>query len=505
MVTEHQASTLSLNLKLLSLFEAVQLGHIFMDSKTFADCIPLYSEQVISEKYEREKEEPSFKLNHFVLENFRIPLLRSSDYVTDPTKSITEHINTVWQVLTQVPDQDIGGSLIPLPHPYIVPGGRFQEVYYWDTYFTMLGLEANGQWDLIENMVDNFAFLISRVGFIPNGNRTYYFGRSQPPFFALMIQMLQREKGDEALRKYHSYLEKEYGFWMDGENDLTASNTEIARVVRLYDGTILNRYWDKYDSPRPEAYREDVEMAAKSTKKSGELFRHIRAAAESGWDFSSRWFEDGSSMETINTTDILPVDLNCLLLHLEHVLLEGYLLADNDEKINEFRQRIHNREVAIHQFFWDEGKTFFFDYNFKMLSRTSVYSLAAVFPLFFKICSRLQAIDVSCVLRKKFLKQGGLLTTLNKTGQQWDTPNGWAPLHWIAYRGLRNYDITGLAGKIRNRWLDTNEKVYAFHGKMTEKYDVSDDKETAGSGGEYPNQDGFGWTNGVYLKLAREN
>jgi alpha,alpha-trehalase len=505
MVLEQEATKVSLNLKLQSLFEAVQMGHIFTDSKTFNDCIPLYSEQVILEKFEREKSDPSFELKKFVLENFRIPLRRNTDYVTDPSQSVVAHINTLWSVLTQVPDEDTGGSLIPLPHPYIVPGGRFQEIYYWDSYFTMLGLEVSGNWELIENMIDNFAFLISRVGFIPNGNRTYYFGRSQPPFFALMIQMLQQKKGDEVLLKYHPSLEKEYGFWMDGEKELTSANPAIARVVRLYDGTILNRYWDKYDMPRPEAYREDVELAAKSPRKASEIFRHIRAAAESGWDFSSRWFEDGSKMETINTTDILPVDLNCLLLHMEHVLLEGYLLLDQLEKIEEFRQRIYMREKAIHQFFWDDRKTFFFDYNFKMLSRTPVYSLAAVFPLFFKICTRLQAIDVSCVLKKKFLKKGGLLTTLNRTGQQWDCPNGWAPLHWIAYRGLINYDLTRFAVHIKDQWLRTNKSVHVEYGKMTEKYNVSDDDESAGSGGEYPNQDGFGWTNGVYLKLDSEN
>ena len=235
------------------------------------------------------------------------------------------------------------------------------------------------------------------------------------------------------------------------------------------------------------------------------MYRHIRAAGESGWDFSSRWFEDCSNMDSINTTDILPVDLNCLMLNMEHVLLEGYQLSGQSTKVVEFRQRILKRERAIHQYFWDEDKTFFFDYNFKMADKTPVYSLAAAFPLFFKTCTRLQAIDVACILETKFLKKGGLLTTLNRSGQQWDTPNGWAPLHWISYKGLINYDLIGLAIQVKNNWLETNRKVYKESGKMLEKYNVSDDRETAGGGGEYPNQDGFGWTNGVYLKLEREH
>jgi alpha,alpha-trehalase len=127
--------------------------------------------------------------------------------------------------------------------------------------------------------------------------------------------------------------------------------------------------------------------------------------------------------------------------------------------------------------------------------------LAAVFPLFFEIATSSQASAVEKVLRDKFLKPGGLTTTLLHSGQQWDAPNGWAPLQWIAYRGLLNYGFEDLANQIKTNWINVNLKVYANTGKMTEKYDVWS-KDGEASGGEYPNQDGFGWTNGVFLALG---
>ena len=131
------------------------------------------------------------------------------------------------------------------------------------------------------------------------------------------------------------------------------------------------------------------------------------------------------------------------------------------------------------------------------------FTLAGVFPLFFEIANSAQASSVANVLKEKFLKPGGLTTTLNSTGQQWDAPNGWAPLQWIAYRGLMNHNLTDLALEVQRRWMKVNETVYGSSGKMTEKYDVCNEDGLA-SGGEYPNQDGFGWTNGVYLAMAHE-
>ncbi|MBK5279850.1 MAG: alpha,alpha-trehalase TreA [Bacteroidia bacterium] len=488
------------------LFEEVQLNNILGDGKTFPDCVPNRGLGDIKADYLKNHRSDKFDLKKFVIENFSLPKTYSGDYKSDSAKTAKQHIETLWTVLTRNPDEE-GGSLIPLPHPYIVPGGRFREIYYWDSYFTMLGLQVSGRADMIQNMVDNFSFLIDRIGYIPNGNRTYFIGRSQPPFFSLMVKLLHdaKEKVDEkgVLVKYLPQLEKEYQFWMKGTDLINTTNTCQHRVVRMEDGSVLNRYWDAHDTPRPEAYKEDVELSHQAKQKPKELFRHLRAAAESGWDFSSRWFKDAKSFATIHTTDIIPVDLNCLLLHLEQTISEAYQHTGNSLKSSEYSSLSVKRKIAIAKYCWNEEKKFFFDFDFVTTKQKEHYTLAAAFPLFFEVASADQANSTAGILGKKFLKPGGMTTTLVESMQQWDAPNGWAPLQWIVYKGLLNYELIDLASQLKSNWTHANLKVYQKTGKMTEKYDVwSADAEA--SGGEYPNQDGFGWTNGVYLAMTKE-
>ena len=483
------------------LFKAVQTSDIFPDSKTFCDYIPNFPLEEIERKYLHYSKTSNFNLKQFVKENFANNPFLSIDYQSDTSKSIEQHLEELWKILTREPSK-AEGSLIELPFPYIVPGGRFQEMYYWDSSFTILGLQTSKKIDLIENIADNFAHLINQFGYIPNGNRTYFLGRSQPPFLSLIVEILQEEKGEEILLKYLPVLEKEYEFWMDGKEQVSAQNQANNRVVFLKDLYVLNRYWDAYDTPRPESYREDVELLESVSEPSEGFFRHIRAAAESGWDFSSRWFKDGQNMSTINTTDILPVDLNCLLFHLEKTILNAYLLLNDKKKMGKYFTLMTQRERAIKKYFFNTEKGYYFDYDFVSKKQTEVYSLAGVFPLFFKVAKQLQARKMVQVIETKFLKEGGLITTANNTKEQWDAPNGWAPLQFITYKGLIKYGYFDLANTIKSRWMQTNEKVYAETGKMTEKYNVESPNITAG-GGEYPNQDGFGWTNGVYLKFLR--
>jgi len=485
-----------------ALFEEVQLKNILADGKTFPDCLPKDDLEIINQLYLGQKELPEFNLQKFISEKFDLPRVYSTGYKSDVNKPIKQHIEELWNILTRKPEHE-KSSLIPLPFPYIVPGGRFREIYYWDSYFTMLGLRVSKRVDMIQQMIDNFSYLINQIGYIPNGNRSYFVGRSQPPFFSLMVKLLGGEKGGGILTNYLPHLEKEYQFWMAGSDSLNGSINALQRVVRLPDGSILNRYWDESSTPRPEAYKEDVELAHLSRQKPEALFRHLRAAAESGWDFSSRWFQDVSSFATIHTTDIIPVDLNCLLLHLEQMLLEAYRLSDNADMTKRYLARVENRRASIQKYCWSEKENFFFDYDFSEEKMKTHFTLAAAFPLFFNIASASQANAVGRILEDKFLKPGGLMTTLNFTGQQWDAPNGWAPLQWIAYRGLVNYGLKELAEDIKTNWMTSNIKVYQKTGKMTEKYDVCN-KDGEASGGEYPNQDGFGWTNGVFLAMLDE-
>jgi alpha,alpha-trehalase len=486
--------------ELSPLFEEVQMNKVFADGKTFVDCTPKMEPDIILQEYLQKKEEPGFELKSFVLQHFELPHVFASEYKSNAS-SATEHLNALWDVLTRKPDE-AKGSLIPLPYSYIVPGGRFGEVYYWDSYFTMLGLHASGRFEMIENMVKNFAHLIDEVGFIPNGNRTYYLGRSQPPFFSLMVKLLANIKDETILPDFLPQLETEYKFWMKGTEQLNKRNIAANHVVLMSDGSVLNRYWDAFDTPRPESYREDVELVHAQTEPQ-QMYRHLRAGAASGWDYSCRWFKDVNDFKTIHTTDIIPVDLNCLLYHLEQTIAEAYELSNQLAKAADYSAKAAQRKQAIHKYCWNEVLQFYTDFDFINGEATSVKSVAASFALHFKIATKEQAGAVASTLGKEFLKDGGLVTSLYNTGQQWDAPNGWAPLQWISIVGLENYGFESLAETVAKRWIQLNLDVYNRTGKFMEKYNVVDTHLEAG-GGEYEGQDGFGWTNGVLLTLMKK-
>src|SRR5436190_9456899 len=176
-----------------TLFHDIQLSGLFTDSKTFADARPRLAPAEITARYGSARGAPQFHLRQFVEEHFELPRSVGEGFRSDTSQTMEQHIRALWPVLTRPPDTADGrSSLIPLPNPYVVPGGRFREVYYWDSYFTMLGLIESGRTDLVKSMLDNFAHLIVTVGHIPNGNRTYYLSRSQPPFFAAMVGLYAR-------------------------------------------------------------------------------------------------------------------------------------------------------------------------------------------------------------------------------------------------------------------------------------------------------------------------
>ncbi|KFF10203.1 trehalase [Chryseobacterium soli] len=479
-----------------SLFDDVQRSKIFSDQKMMTDAVPLFPIAEINAKYEKEKETDGFNLKDFVLKNFdflgaKISIQREKQLPID------QHIEKLWDELTRTAYEE-KGTLLKLPKPYIVPGGRFNEFFYWDSYFIMLGLQVSGRVEMMENIIENCSYLIHNVGFVPNASRTHFLSRSQPPYFSLMLDLLFETTKDETIyTKYHSTLEKEYAFWMDGEEGLE-KDSSIKRVVKINSGDVLNRYYDAENTPRPESYVIDIEDAENA---SGEQFyRNIRSACESGWDFSSRWFEDGETIQTIETLNIAEVDVNCLLWHLEKTLAKSSALQGFTEKDNYFTQRAADRKRMIDLYFWDENTGIYKDYHLKKHKKTSSEHIAALYPLFLGLANEEQAKAVSEIIAEKFLYQGGLVTTTKNSGQQWDLPNAWAPYQWLGYKAMMNYGFTAIAEEIKNNWCSNVERVYNNTGKLMEKYNALD-TETIAGGGEYPNQDGFGWTNGVYLKL----
>lgn len=509
------------------LFKEVQLQKVFTDGKTFVDCTPKRKVKDILNDYNIQKQKSDFDLKKFVADNFDLPkALPALNYIQQE-KDIVTHINNLWSVLTRQPDaKQEGSSLLPLPYSYVVPGGRFKEMYYWDSYFTMLGLKESKQYVLLENMVKNFAYLIDTYGHIPNGTRTYYLGRSQPPFFSLMIDLLASVKGDMVYKTYLPQLQKEYNYFMQGAAKL--NNGEAFRyVVKTKDGAVLNRYWDDMDVPRQESYAEDVatadkacdDLAMKSKWRSVEakekalselrkkIYRDLRAAACSGLDFSNKWFADGEHIETIHTTDFIAADLNGLLLHLEDVLAKAYRLKKDKTNANLYQSKSVARNIALIKYCWNDDVNFFTDYDFVMNEKSKALTPMGIFPFCFinlkNSANRDRLNKAAEILKNKLLKEGGLQCTKTSAHQQWDAPNGWAPMQWMSIVALERGNQKELAKTIAQRWIKINKKVYLSTGKLMEKYNVID-TDLIGGGGEYPGQDGFGWTNGVLISLIKK-
>ncbi len=493
----------------------MQRGRVFDDSKTFVDCAPLGEPVDILAAYRAKCTAAGFDLTRFVHAHFRTLQPAPSEYESVPGQPLREHIASLWPVLTRRPQaHPPASSLLQLPHPYVVPGGRFGELYYWDSYYTMLGLAADGHKRLLGDMVENFAYLIDCHGHVPNGTRSYYLGRSQPPVFALMVELAQAHGVADAVA-FLPQLRQEHAWWMHGADGLPPGHA-CRRVVRLADGGLLNRHWDDRDGPREESWLEDVTTARLAQREPAEVYRDLRAACESGWDFSTRWLREGpaataphragtgASLTSICTTDLLPVDLNAFLYRLELLIATLANQAGDPATAGTFGALAARRRAAIHALMWDPQAGAFFDHDWKRGERRTGLTAACVVPLFVGLPDDRQAAALARTLQARLLAPGGLATTECRSDQQWDRPNGWAPLQWMATMGLRRHGYARLADAIAQRWLCTVAALYEREGKLVEKYalrTVEHESTHGGGGGEYQLQDGFGWTNGVTAAL----
>jgi alpha,alpha-trehalase len=484
------------------LFVDVQMQGVFDDGKTFVDLRPRRPEAAheLESRYRVARGTPGFRLADFVAEHFEAP----AQAVTPALRKglpLADHIVQLWPLLERdsrarsAPD-----SLLPLGPSYVVPGGRFRELYYWDSYFTMLGLLDQGERPRAQAMLDAFVELIDRYGFIPNSNRSYMLTRSQPPFFFKMVEAMHAEDPAAGWARYLPQLRAEHAWWLHG-SELLQPGQAAEHSVRLVGGQLLNRYWDSASLPREESWREDVLTAQKGARAPELVYRDLRAAAESGWDFSSRWCLSSWDLATIDTTAILPIDLNSLLWGLERAIQEGHERLSEAAEAAHFAQLAEARRSAIERLMWQDAAQRFGDYHWRLAQPRAELHAAIVLPLYVGLASGRQALGCARALQHGLLSHNGLLTSTLRSGQQWDAPNGWAPLQWMAVAGLRRYGQHELAETIARRWLATLERVHAETGKLMEKYDVTEDR--AGGGGEYPAQDGFGWTNASYLLLKR--
>jgi alpha,alpha-trehalase len=470
------------------LLAAVQERNLFADGKTFVDATPLRPAAEIMAAFALIPAGEA-ALRAFISKNFELPKATTAIEPAAAGIPLREHIRAIWSELERSPVQaPAQASALDIAHPHVVPGGRFREIYYWDSFFTMLGLLRDGRRDLARGMVDAMTDLIEQYGYVPNGTRTYYLGRSQPPLYHLMVALLDDAEPLLAARRLNA-MKSEHAWWMDGANTLDAGES-TARVARLADGSLVNRYWDPKCTPRDESWREDGATASESDRPVGQVYRDLRAGAESGWDFSSRWL-DSSHLASIRTTSIAPIDLNAFMFGIETAIAER---GDADDA-QKYGKLASDRRATIDRHFWNADCGYFSDFDLAVGKRRPHSSAAALTPLLVGLATQAQADATAKYVGSHFLAPGGLRTTLVTTGEQWDMPNGWAPLQWIAVTGLRLYGHGDLADEIARRWVATVDRTYRRSGLLYEKYDV--EACTFGAGGEYAPQTGFGWTNGV--------
>lgn len=404
------------------------------------------------------------------------------DYLPDKYKKSALHIVQNWKNLVRKTPEQTRSSLIPLPNKYIVPGGRFREVYYWDSYFTILGLNISGLSSVSKGMVDNFLYLVKQFGFVPNGNRIYYLSRSQPPFLAMMAEEVRPD--DLSIKENKEWLEDAYNIIIhEYKNNWMNPGTHYVPTIGL------NRYYDAISKKRPESWGSDNV----DTHNTAIFYQNERSECESGWDFSNRFDQ--------KALDYIPVDLNSLLYKYEMLFEKWALLLSKDDEARYWKEQALKRKILIDKYLWNQEDGMYYDYNFKNGVQSSYKSLAAVYPLWVGLASEDQARSVKTNIVDLFEFDGGVVTSLDKSHQklQWNYPNGWPPLQWITIDSLNKYGYTSDAKRIADKWIDLNLKYFDSTGKFLEKYNVVD--LTINTTGSYPNQDGFGWTNGVYLKI----
>ena len=403
-------------------------------------------------------------------------------------------------------------GLLYLPHPYVVPGGRFNEMYGWDSYFTQVGLVRDDEMVLAKNMVDNFLYQIDHYGKILNANRTYYLSRSQPPFLTQMILGVHRKQPNISwLRSTVPAIEKYYRFWIE-EPHLT-KETGLSRYYDLGNGPapeVLSgerdsKGRDHYDHVK-EYYRthevKDYDLSKFYNKEKDQLtdlfYKGDRSMRESGFDPSNRF-----GPFSIDIIDYDPVCLNSLLYLMETDTAEILRILGRGREARVWTNRAAERRERINRLMWDEQDGLYYDYNFARKEVRRYPFVTAFYPLWVGVADKKQAARLVANLHL-FEKPGGLLTSTEITGSQWDAPYGWAPTEMIAIQGLRRYGYHKEADRITVNFLSLILKEFIQHNTIVEKYDVARRESEVSEGlrfGYKSNEIGFGWTNAAFVEL----
>ncbi|CAG9530313.1 unnamed protein product [Cercopithifilaria johnstoni] len=513
------------------LLHAVSLSNIFKDTKTFVDkpmkkepeeIINAFNKKFSSQISISDRDELlSFVNEYFDVEGSDIqecPEDTMEDWDDEPEylvaiedqelRQFALEIHALWKKLChivkpEVKDNPKRYSVLYLPYEFMIAGGRYREFHYWDTYWIIKGLLASGMHETVKHILQNFKYLIEKYGYIPNGGRTYMLQRTQPPFFIPMVYEYHTvTEDDEFLLSVMGPMETEFAFWKKYRTRIISKNGKNYTIFQ---------YISPVNTPRAEAYRSDFFVAENAPEiKRRQIWNDINSAAESGWDFSSRWLSNSKTMDTIETSNIVPVDLNALMCWNMEILahLHGEI-GDSSRRaeINIERAKFVDTFEAV---FFDEREGSWFDFNLNTGERVDDTYPSIAVPLFTECYSSLNnpmLVDVLGTLQRKGLLQfpGGIPASLiRSSNQQWDYPNGFAPINHMVIEGLRksNHPIMQQkAFELANRWINRNYKVYQTNQKLWQQYDVAKDHIRPAKDDNYGNEEGYGWTNGALLDL----
>jgi alpha,alpha-trehalase len=460
--------------------------------------------------------------------------------VADVQKQCNVEVHNLPRKITHMGDVRVSDipheGLLYLPNRYVVPGGRFNEMYGWDSYFIVLGLVADNRAGLARGMIENFFFEIENYGSILNANRTYYLTRSQPPFLSSMIREVYEHPGNTAISKAwlaraYGYAKQDYGVWTTPPH--LAGDTGLARYYDVGEGPVPemaddSTYYpdvirwlldhpavqtdylvDAPDKPTPE---QAVELAKTSCdimasrvcanahvdghRLTAGFYHGDRAMRESGFDPSFRFGPFSGS-----TDHYAPVCLNSLLYKYERDMAHIATLLGLKGDAAQWSSRAAARRTAINKYLWDPNRAMFYDYDF-ITHQTSNYNyITTLYPLWAGLATPQQAAAVERHL-PALEREGGIAMSDFDSGTQWDLPFGWAPTTWLAIKGLAQYGDNAEANRIAAKFSDTILKNFLRDGTIREKYNVvSGSANVEVATGYKSNVVGFGWTNGVYLQM----
>ncbi|XP_053965335.1 trehalase isoform X1 [Anastrepha ludens] len=511
------------------LLHTVQMAHLYKDSKTFVDMKLKNLPNKTLEEFDAfmlaknntptETEIRDFVDTHFEERGKEFEAWIPNDWkehpefldaINDPDlKQWGSDLNTIWKNLGRKMIEDVHKnpeyySIIPVDNPVIVPGGRFIEFYYWDSYWIIRGLLYSEMYETARGMIENFLSIVLRFGFIPNGGRIYYSHRSQPPLLTAMVKAYVEFTKDYSLALDSlDVLEHEFEYWM---NNHTVQ-------VKGFDVAI---YRDNSTGPRPESYREDIETSQAFTtdEEKEQHYSELKAGAESGMDFSSRWFinENGTNdgnLTNLKTRSTVPVDLNAILYWNAQIISEFHEKAGNAEKSAEYKIKAAKIFEAIQAVHWNEEAGVWLDYDLINQKPRNYFVPTNLAPLWTGAFNALNSQQISASVLKYIEKlkldsyPGGVPNTLENTGEQWDFPNVWPPMQYLLVKGLENLgtaESKNLSEKWAQRWVKSNFEAYKQTQTMFEKYDATR-FGGHGGGGEYEVQKGFGWSNGVIIEF----